>query len=110
MPDLRALLAAATPRPWANDQQSSDENWLVEAHCLDDGPCAVIADVTEPANAALIVALVNSADELLAVAEAARGYVAYLPVDPDALTEAKRRGDKLRAALAALNAKEQADA
>lgn len=95
MTDLRALLAAATPRPWT---------WLPDDAPLGrrfggEGALEESGYVRKDEDAALIVALVNCADELLAVTEAARAFI----LDGD-IAGVAHVGD-LRAALAALDAK-----
>ena len=61
--ELRALMAAATPGPWAVDKLHP--YWILDGENSDWS----IADIDKREDAALIVALVNSAEALLCKAD-----------------------------------------
>jgi len=75
LPELRRLLGQASPAPWEQLPSVVEEARIQSA---DDARVATLdgrLDLRYRANAALIVALRNHADALLAVAEACREYV-----------------------------------
>lgn len=62
--EVKALLEKATAGPWKHNHVEHDGVLIVDAIENQDGE-AIIVDVQEPADAALIVALVNAAPELI---------------------------------------------
>jgi hypothetical protein len=92
---LRALLAAATPGPWTTTAPDGAEFKTFMAYGSNGLEVAELGFAEKPAeNTALIVALRNNAERLLAVVEAAEDAV-------DCVDEEDKR-DALRNALAAL--------
>ena len=109
MTDLRALLAAATPGPWAVDHGDNDppDQWefapLVAGTPFCDWTRETEMGLSE-SDAALIVAAVNALPALLDVAAAAREMTDWFEdptprTEPAAFALLKSRAAALRAAL-----------
>ncbi len=98
MPDLRALLDAATPGPWRVEPNGKDWAWTYARDSMVAGSI--------PADAALIVAAVNALPALLAVLDAAieaQEVVVYhnFGIPTGWVLAGEKEMDALRAALAA---------
>ncbi len=78
--DLRALLALATARPWAHDEEG---RWGTIINGDDD---VLMIDECEAADAALLVAAVNALPDLLDIADAAEALLAAGPLDGGGFT------------------------